>query len=304
MWRFCPLIIIESGYCPTSTNRHPKIKQKYNIYSSANTEQIYYGADRTTEAMTIETTAPVKSIRTAVRVIEALERLDGAGATELAAELGIAKSTAHDHLKTLEAEEFVVNEDGVYRIGLRFLDYGGRARIRNKLYTVAKPQIEELASITGELANLVVEEHGWGVYLAVERGENAVALDTYVGKRENLHSTAVGKAILAQLPRERVEQIIERRGLPRHTPQTLTTPGELFDRLDAIREQRLAFDREENLPGLRCVAAPITTDEGTVIGGISVSGPTSRLEGDRLEQELSDQITRISNIIEINVTYA
>jgi hypothetical protein len=155
-----------------------------------------------------------------------------------------------------------------------------------------------------ELANLVVEEHGWGVYLAVERGENAVAIDTYVGKREHLHSTAAGKAILAHLPTERVEAIVERRGLPGHTTDTLTSREALFERLDTIRERRFAFDREENLPGLRCVAAPITSDDGTVLGGISVSGPTSRLEGDRLEHELSDQITRISNIIEINVTYA
>lgn len=254
--------------------------------------------------MTSETVAPVKSIRTAVRVVQALERLDGAGVTELADDLGIAKSTAHDHLKTLEAEELVVKENADYRVGLRFLDFGGRARMRNKLYTIAKPQIEELAAITGELANLVVQEHGWGVYLAVERGENAVALDTYVGKREHLHSTAVGKAILAALPPERVTAIIERRGLPAHTPQTVTTPDDLFERLETVRERGIAFDREENLPGLRCVAAPITTDYGAVLGGISISGPTSRLEGDRLEHELSDQITRISNIIEINVTYA
>lgn len=254
--------------------------------------------------MVRELRSPVKSIRTASRVIEALERLDGAGVTELANELDIAKSTAYDHLTTLEAEEFVVNEDGQYRIGLRFLDYGGRARKRNKLYTIAKPQIEELAATTGELANLVVAEHGWGVYLAVERGENAVAIDTYVGKHEHLHSTAVGKAILAHYPTERVERIVDRRGLPGHTPKTVTTRRELFDRLEVIRDRGVAFDHEENLPGLRCVAAPITTDDGAVLGGISVSGPTSRLEADRLEHELSDQITRISNIIEINVTYA
>lgn len=248
--------------------------------------------------------APVKSVRTATRVLEALDRLDGAGVTTVASDLGVAKSTVHDHLKTLEAEEFVVHDDGEYRIGLRFLDFGGHARMRNELYAVAKPQVEELASITGELANLVVEEHGWGVYLAVERGENAVSIDSYVGKREHLHSTAVGKAILAQLPRERVETIIERRGLPGHTGDTITDREALLERLETIRDRRFAFDREEHRSGLRCVAAPITTEDGAVLGGISVSGPTSRLEGERLEHELADQITRISNIIEVNVTYA
>lgn len=254
--------------------------------------------------MSQRSTPPVKSVHTATRVLEALERLNGAGVTTVANELDIAKSTVHDHLKTLETEEFVVKEGETYRIGLRFLDFGGSARIKNELYRVAKPQIEELASITGELANLVIEEHGWGVYLAVERGENSVSIDSYVGKREHLHSTAVGKAMLAQLPRDQVKAIIGKRGLPGHTDATITDADTLFERLDSIRDQRFAFDHEEHRAGLSCVAAPITTEEGNVLGGISVSGPTSRLEGERLEHELADQITRISNIIEINVTYA
>lgn len=254
--------------------------------------------------MTQRPTPPVKSVHTATRVLEALERLDGAGVTTVANELDVAKSTVHDHLKTLEAEEFVVKEGESYRIGLRFLDFGGSARIKNELYRVAKPQIEELASITGELANLVVEEHGWGVYLAVERGENSVSIDSYVGKREHLHSTAVGKAMLAQLSTSQVESVIDRRGLPGHTDDTITDPEALFERLETIREQRFAFDHEEHRAGLSCVAAPITTEDGNVLGGISISGPSSRLEGERLENELADQITRISNIIEINVTYA
>lgn len=248
--------------------------------------------------------APVKSVHTATRLLEALDRLNGAGVTTLADELDIAKSTVHDHLKTLEVEDFVVNDNGKYRIGLRFLDFGGHARMRNKLYANAKPQIEELATDTGELANLVVEEHGLGVYLAVERGENAVSIDSYVGKREHLHSTGVGKAILAHLPRDQVQTIIERRGLPGNTAETITDRKELFNRLNTIKERHIAFDREEHRSGLTCVAAPIRADDGTVLGGISVSGPSSRCDGQRLEQELADQVTRISNIIEINVTYA
>ena len=254
--------------------------------------------------MTPRPKLPVKSIQTTVRLIETLEELDGAGVTELAETVGIAKSTVHDHLTTLEATEFVVKEGEEYHVGLRFLDHGGRARANRKIYEVGKPELKTLAENTGELANLVVEEHGLGVYIDVARGENAVNLDTYVGKREFLHSTAVGKAILSRLPHEKIDSIIDTHGLPAETDRTTTTREGLLEELEAIRERGFATDKEERLSGLRCVAAPIVQDEGAVLGGVSVSGPASRMQDERLEGELATEVMRIANIIEVNTSYS
>lgn len=246
---------------------------------------------------------PVKSIETAILLIETLDGLGSAGVTELANEAGIAKSTVHDHLKTLEAHELVVNEDGQYNLGLRFLDYGGRARVKKDVYQTAKPELEKLAENTGEIANLVVEEHGVGIYIDVARGENAVNLDTYVGKREYLHSTAVGKTILAHLPPEETDSIISKHGLPEETNHTTTSREELYAELETVRDRGFATDKEERLSGLRCVAAPIVPEEGRVYGGVSVSGPVSRMQDERLKGELADEVKRIANIIEVNVLY-
>lgn len=254
--------------------------------------------------MASSTNTPVKSVKTAVRLIETLEALDGAGVTELADEVGIAKSTVHDHLRTLEATDFVVKDGRKYRVGLRFLDHGGRARSRQDVYEHGKPELRKLADNTGELANLVVEEHGLGVYVDVARGKNAVNLDTYIGKREFLHSTAVGKAILAHLPSGRIDAILDRHGLPAETDRTATTRDELAEELETVRDRGYATDKEERLSGLRCVAAPIVTDEGTVLGAVSVSGPASRMNDDRLEGELATEVRRIANIIEVNVSYS
>lgn len=249
-------------------------------------------------------TMPVKSVDTSAKIVEGLRRLDGAGVTELADELDIAKSTVHDHLETLVTLGFVVKRDGGYHIGLRYLDIGGWARQRMPLYDIARPEIAELASQTGELANLVVEEHGNVVYLATEKGENAVNIDTYVGKREYLHSTAVGKAILAHTPMDRIDQIIDTHDMAAETPNTITDRTELDEQLEAIRSRGVAFDLEENSKGLKCVASPVVGPEDDVLGAVSVSGPTTRFQGEWFDERLPELVKQISNVIEINVTYS
>lgn len=254
--------------------------------------------------MKSDAATPVKSVETAIRMIEALEALDGAGISELATELGVAKSTVHDHLKTLEAHEFVCRHGNRYHVGLRFLDHGGRARSRRKVYAIAKPEVARLAEETAETTNLVVEEHGLGVYIDVSRGAKAINLDTYIGKREYLHNTAVGKAILAHLPEAKVEDILDRWGMPSETERTLTSRDGLEAELRETRERGYAIDREERLPGLRCVAAPIVREGTDVVGAISVSGPASRMDDDRIEGALADKVIQTANIIEVNVTYS
>lgn len=246
----------------------------------------------------------VKSLETAFEIINELEALDGAGVTELAEEMGLAKSTVHDHLTTLESNRFLVKDNGIYRVGLRFLDHGGRARNRLEVYQTAKPEIEKLAEKTGELVNLVVEEDGLGVYIDYAKGEDAVNIDTYLGKHEPLHSTAFGKTILANIPTSRVDEIVERHGLPGETDRTITSREALDERLETVRENGYALDTEERLQGLCCVAAPIKTGDIDVAGAISISGPAGRLQGSKLRSELADEVMRTANIIEINMTYS
>lgn len=246
---------------------------------------------------------PVKSVEVMFTIVEALKELDGAGVTELAEHLDLPKSTLHNYLATLEQEEYVVKDGTTYRVGLRFLDLGAYARDQIDMFEVAKPELEHLASETGELANLLVEEHGKGSYLYRTRGEMAVQVKGHVGTRAPLHSTGLGKAILAYLPESRVEAIVEEHGLPPSTPETITDPEELFADLAAIRDRGYAFDDEERLRGLRCVAAPIQAND-QVVGAISVSGPTNRLRDERYREELPQKLLEVQNVIELNVAYS
>jgi DNA-binding IclR family transcriptional regulator len=246
----------------------------------------------------------ITATRTSLRIVEALKRLDGAGATAVANDLDMAKSTVHNHLQTLEDEGYITDEGSAYHVGLRFLELGAYKRNRMDIYEKARPEVASLAEKTGEMANAAVEEHGEGVYIARAEGTEAVSVDTYAGKRVNLHCTALGKTILAELPEERVDDIIGTHGLPARTDNTITDRTELKAELADIRERGHAYDREERLPGLRCVAAPVTSEDGEPVAALSVSGPTSRIKGDRFHEEIPEMLQSAVNVVEINLVYS
>jgi DNA-binding IclR family transcriptional regulator len=247
---------------------------------------------------------PINATETTFEIAQALQDHESVGVTELAAEVDLPRSTVFNHLKTLEQNEYVVNEGGSYRLGCRFLELGAKARSYHDVHEVARQEVNRLAKETGEISALLVEEHGFGVFLHRAEGEQAVHIDSYTGQRIYLHGAALGKAILASVPRGRVEEIIERRGLVALTANTITERDELFAELDEIDSRGVAFDDEERLDGLRSVAAPIRDSDGTVLGAISIAGPSSRVQKGRFEEEFPRKIEDAVNVIELNMTYS
>lgn len=244
----------------------------------------------------------VKSVATNLELIEMLRKLDGATVTELSSRLDISKSSVHAHLQTLTNRGYATADDGEYRIGLRYLTLGGHAQSKPRLYRLARPEIDGLVDQTRLKATVMVEEHGRGIYLYQRRHEDAIQTDSHAGTRVYLHCTGLGKAILSRLDRERVEEIVERHGLPTLTDRTVTSETELFEELDQIREQGYAIDDQERIDGIRCVAAPIVTDSGDVLGSLSVSGSTKNFPEERID-ELSSAVQEAARVIEINYMY-
>ncbi|KYH24425.1 putative HTH-type transcriptional regulator ArcR [Halalkalicoccus paucihalophilus] len=242
----------------------------------------------------------VKAVQLSCDILDALRALDGAGVTEVANHVGVSKGAVHTHLATLKANELVVNHDGEYQLSLRFIDLGEYIRDQIGISNIVEEEIKKLAENSGEIAQFMVEEHGRGVYLAKAEGENAVQTLSYVGNRNPLHCTALGKAILAYTPEERVNEIVDRHGLPAKTSNTITERDKLFDELERVRERALAFDRGEIFKGLQCVAAPVLDHDGEVIGAVSVTGPRSRMQDDHHEQEIAEMVRHTSNVIEVN----
>lgn len=246
---------------------------------------------------------PVRTTEKTLALIEQLMEGGPSGVTELANELNMGKSAVHNHLTTLRKHDYVLKSNNKYYLSLKFLEVGGQTRKSMEFYQVAEPEVKSIASKTGELANILVEERGMGIYLMRAKGANAVDLDTYAGLRTYLHTTALGKAILAHLPKSRVEEIVDYRGLEQKTPKSIGTREELFKALETVRERGYAIDDGERLEGLRCLAAPVKASSGEVLGSISVSAPASRVSDEDLHGELPEKVLSAANVIELNINY-
>lgn len=249
----------------------------------------------------------IGATNTAFDIVELLLERERAGVSEVATALDMSKSTVHAHIQTLRDRGYVVQtEDGRYRLGLQFLAVGGSVQdtTYRGIYRNSKPEVDDLADETTERAQIMVEENGTGIFLYQARGDRAVMTGSHVGKKIPLHSTAVGKAYLSQLPTEAVDELIDFDSLTPHTETTITDREGFMDALGTVRERELAFDYGERIEGVRCVAAPVKIDEADVVGAVSVSGPTNRMEGRRFEETIPELVENAARVIGLNITYS
>lgn len=241
----------------------------------------------------------VKSVARAFDFVEALKELDGAGVSELADRTEIPPSTVFNYLATLQEREYVVQDGQEYALANRFIHLGDYAKNRHDLVDVARREIEPLVKETGETVNIMVEENGLGIYAHSRTAATGLTNFAHTRKREHLHSTAAGKAILANLSDDRVDEILEQRGLPRQTTATITDEPELRAELDEIRDSGVSYNDEENTPGIRAVGASIRTGNG--VAAVSVAGPINRFDDDTFRNTLPKLVSNTAKSIEVDL---
>jgi len=217
----------------------------------------------------------------ALDVISVLDEGGATGVTEMAQQLSIAKSTAHYHLDTLREKGFVVREGTRYKLSMEFLKFGFRVRQRIPLFEAARTEIDKLGRKTGELVILSTEQRGLGVSLYKAGGSEALDVDAPIGRTATLHD----------------------RGLPQTTDQTITSRDELYEELDSIREDGVAFNREEHIEGINGVGVPILNAGGAVRGAVSIAGPTSRMRGATFTENYPYLLSKTRNVIELEIEH-
>jgi len=237
-----------------------------------------------------------------IEVIKAIRDLNGAGVTELAEHLDYPISTVHSHVSTLQKHALVVNRDGEYHLGVRFISFGEYVRRSNPLYQHGRKVVNRLAEETGDLATCGAEQNGIVTLLNIQNGEKAIDNHSEVGMGTLAHLSAIGKSILAFHPEERVEQMVAQWGLPGVTKHSITDHQELMTELEEIRKRGVAIGDEELFLGMKDVAAPIVVD-GTVIGAVGVAGPSQRFSEDRIQSDLTDRLLSAANTIEVQIAY-
>jgi IclR family acetate operon transcriptional repressor len=230
---------------------------------------------RTLRVPKSETSGSVQSLERAFELLELLADSGGAqGLSQLCTSSGLPLTTIHRLMGTLTRLGYVRRGGSrQYVLGPRLIRLGETASMM--LGSWAKPHLSELVDLTGETSNMAVLEGDTVVYLAQEPGRHAMRMFTEPGRRVEPHCTAVGKAMLAQLPEPQVREILARAGMAARTPNTITDPDLLIAHLGVIRRQGYAVDEGEQEVGVRCVA--VAVPDAPAMAAISVSGPQARM---------------------------
>ncbi|MDR7255594.1 DNA-binding IclR family transcriptional regulator [Nocardioides sp. BE266] len=231
----------------------------------------------------VEAGGGVQSVDRALSILEVLARTGEGGVTEIAAELGVHKSTAFRLVATLESHRLVeqTGDRGRYRLGVGILRLAGATTARLDLVQEARPICRQLAADTGETVNVAVLSDGSALYLDQVAGSSALQPHNWVGQHIPLHATSNGKVLLSGLDDHQLDKALGT--LSNYTEHTITRRAKLREELARVREQGHALAIDELEVGLTAVAAPVRNAHGDVVASMSVSGPTFRLNADRLD---------------------
>ncbi|MFW3170932.1 IclR family transcriptional regulator [Geodermatophilus sp. CPCC 206100] len=223
--------------------------------------------------------AAVQSVDRALSVLEILAAHGEAGVTEVAAELGVHKSTAFRLVAVLESRGFVeqLADRGKYRLGFGVVRLAGAAAAQLDIAHEGRRICEGLAADLEETVNIAILDSDRAVNVSQVRGPAALSTHNWVGQGTPLHATSSGKVLLAHAA-EAVRKGVLSREMPRFTPFTITDPEALRRDLDRIVEQGWGSTVQEYEVGLSAVAAPVRGADGDVIAALSVSGPSFRMD--------------------------
>ncbi|MXG89268.1 helix-turn-helix domain-containing protein [Nocardioides sp. YIM 123512] len=220
----------------------------------------------------------VQSLERAFVLLEALAEADRPlGVTELTGPTGLSLGTVHRLLRTLVDLGYVRQEASRgYALGPGFIRLGERASAG--LGAWCRPLLAEAAQELGESVNLAALEGDHVVYVAHVPSSRSMRMFTEVGSRRPVHSTGVGKAMLADLPAAEALALAAADGMPPATEHTITDPDTLAAELRRVAERGYALDEEEQELGVRCVALAVPGPGPRL--AVSVSGPTARMTDD------------------------
>jgi IclR family acetate operon transcriptional repressor len=188
-----------------------------------------------------------------------------------------------------------------YSLALKLLDLGGAVASSLDIVRAGQPLLNQLREEFGETTNLGVIDDGRIVYVAMaESSRPGLRMASRVGGSSCLHSTAMGKAILAFLPEPDREAALANLELTAVTSKTITGSSQMHADLEQARRSGYAIDNEENEIGARCVGVPVLDGSGFPLGAISISGPTARMSDDVLDT-MSKRLWEASQEISSNL---
>lgn len=247
----------------------------------------------------------VSSVMKVFSILQALGEQKEIGVSELSQRLMMSKATTYRFLQTMKMLGYVSQEEEAdkYRLTLKLFELGAKSLEYVDLIALADKEMRHISSLTKEALHLGALDEDGIIYIHKIDSAYNLSMQSRIGRRNPLYSTAIGKVLLAEREQAFVRQSLAEVTFIKHTEKTLDNVEQLIEELDLVREQGFAQDNEEQEPGLRCLATPIYDRFGQVIAGLSISFPTIRFD----EQRLSDYVellTTASNNISTQLGFS
>lgn len=219
--------------------------------------------------------------------------------TEMQALSPFPKATLYRFLQVL-THQGMLNYDAdrqTYALGVRLVRLAHAAWTQSSLAPLARTHLDALSAELGETIHLAQLDQGQVLYVDKRNAARPVEMFSQAGKVGPAYCTGVGKVMLAHLPDDAQTQALQRQSFHRFTDMTLTSADALLAELSEIKARGFGFDNEEHEPGIICIAMPILTDGGRVIGALSVTSTTARMTLEALAQlapKLKDTAEKIA----------
>jgi len=228
----------------------------------------------------------IQSLDRAIKVLDIVSEADGVSLTHISRRAGLAPSTAHRILATLEFHGLLQQdrEQGHWLIGVKTFQIGNAFLRNRKVSQVARPFMRDLMEATGETVSLAIEDDDTAVFIAQFECHSPVRTFHRPGSRVAMHASAVGKALLCSKDHKSIRRFLEHAGLARFTEKTIVDPVTFERELQIIKQRGWSIDDEERITGMRCVGAPILNEHLEALAAVSVSGPTARMTTERLSE--------------------
>jgi len=229
------------------------------------------------------------TVRNALRVLKVFRDAPGdLGVSDLARRVELGKSTVYRLVSTLASEGFLTQDPstGRYRLGLVLAELGAAATIDKDFHAAAIGPLEELWKLTGETVQVALLDGRQVVFVERIESPHTLRLFNEVGRRNWAHASSTGKVLLAFLPEDELDRLLEGWQLPAVTPHTITDPAALEEELDRVRARGYSQNTNESSVGIVSVGAPIRDATGRVIAAVSSAGPSLRLQATAMESHV------------------
>ena len=241
----------------------------------------------------------VKSVDRALNILEVVSQSkEPLGVTELSNKMDLNKSTVYRMLNTLQYRGYIAqdNENDKYTTGLKLFELGSLVINELDLRKTSISYLEDLMKLTGETVHLGILDDGEVIYIEKVESSETIRMHSKIGKRVYAHNTSLGKILLAYSDEEVMENILNNKGLPKTTENTIIKQNKFKKHLQQVKEQGYAVDNEESEKGINCIAGPIFDHKGEITAAFSISVPKIRLNVD-ITKKYGDLILEYSKRI-------